>query len=351
MRSVYERGLEHIRDKEEMKKESHIIKHYFDKHEDEDLDNLEFGIKIVRTTKTAFNRQILESVLIQSSKTRNFILNSRSEYNRCALPRLTAKLGDDTYDKIDKLKKEEKKAELELEKKIRDMKVKKSKERREELSWKNQPAHKKRKITEDEYKIVLQEPKQQEKRKEPPDETKNKAERNLLPTFFPIFRNNDNKKKRMEEEEEEEKKESSDTATESTGEIEEIDWNKKLEEKEKRLEEEEKRRKERIELEKRLDKSYELLKLCRETLTKEGETWKASKERRDLERIKEEEKKERLMRANKKKEKTLTTIKKKEMQTKITENLKLMPENWRILIENRIEKERLLDLKEAREKI
>ena len=127
LRSVYERELEHIRDKNELKKDSHMIKHYFDKHDGEDLDKMKCGIKIIRTTKTAFNRQILESVLIQSSKTRNSILNSRSEYNRCALPSLTAKLGDDTYDKVDKIKKEEKKAELELEKKIRSFKLLRSK--------------------------------------------------------------------------------------------------------------------------------------------------------------------------------------------------------------------------------
>ena len=36
-RSVYERALEHSRDFNEMKKDSHMIKHYFDKHEEEDI--------------------------------------------------------------------------------------------------------------------------------------------------------------------------------------------------------------------------------------------------------------------------------------------------------------------------
>ena len=129
-RSVYERGLEHSRDFNEMKKDSHMIKHYFDKHEEEDIENMKFGMRIARTTRTAFNRQIMESVLIQAKKSKHNILNSKSEYNRCALPRLTAKLGEESYDKLEKAKKEERIAEKELEQKIRSMKVKMSMDRR-----------------------------------------------------------------------------------------------------------------------------------------------------------------------------------------------------------------------------
>ena len=51
-----------------------------------------------------------------------------------------------------------------------------------------------------------------------------------------------------------------------------------------------------------------------------------------MERIKEEEKIERLGRAKNQKEKTLEKIRTKEIQTKITENLKLIPKNRRILV-------------------
>ena len=36
----------------------------------------------------------MESVLIQQEMTKHNILNSKYEYNRCALPRLTTKIGD-----------------------------------------------------------------------------------------------------------------------------------------------------------------------------------------------------------------------------------------------------------------
>ena len=351
-RSIYERGLEHIRDKNELKKDSHMIKHYFDKHEGEDLENIEFGIRILRTTKTAFNRQILESVMIQSSKTRNHILNSRSEYNRCALPRLTAKMGDDTYDKIDKIKKEEKKAELELEKKIRNLKVLKSKERRWECTWQDQPASKKRKITSSEHKKVLHKERNQEKRKEPEEEKAHAgADRVEKRKNYSIFQN---KKKKIEEQKIEKPDKDMDKEAIENDTLEsqeQIDWDKKLEEKEKRIEKDAMERKERLEKAERLNKSYELLRLCRETLKLEGETWEISKERRELEKIKEYEKRERLLRAKDKKEKMLEKIKTKEIQTKITDNLNLIPKNRKILVEARIEKERLLDIKEAREKI
>ena len=43
-------------------------------------------MKILKSTRTAFERQILESVLIQKSRD-NYLMNNKAEYNRCALPR------------------------------------------------------------------------------------------------------------------------------------------------------------------------------------------------------------------------------------------------------------------------
>ena len=94
-RSVFERGLEHQNDVVACKTSSHILRHLLDQHEEEEKewDNIRFGMKIIKNTRTAFERQILESVEIQKARTQN-ILNNKSEYIRCALPRLTAKLGE-----------------------------------------------------------------------------------------------------------------------------------------------------------------------------------------------------------------------------------------------------------------
>ena len=62
-----------------------------EEHKDEEMENLEFGMRILKEARTAFERQIAESVQIQNQKNNHYILNSKSEYNRCAIPRLTAK--------------------------------------------------------------------------------------------------------------------------------------------------------------------------------------------------------------------------------------------------------------------
>ena len=61
-------------------------------------------------------------------------------------------------------------------------------------------------------------------------------------------------------------------------------------------------------------------------MKKEGETWEISKERRESKKL------ERLERARNQKEKTLEKLRTTEIQTKITENLKLIPKNRRILV-------------------
>ena len=231
-RSAYERGLEHTRDCTEMKKESHMIKHYFEYHEKEELENMEFGMKILRTPKTAFNRQISESVLIQSNKSKHNILNSRSEYNRCALPRLTAKLGDETYDKIDKIKKEERVAEQNLERKIRNLKVQRSKSRREILGRQDQPASKKRRTGELTYKRTINQEGVQEKRKEQEITEKESEKRD-----FSIFENM--RKKQRTTKEEHKAHETSESRWEEP-----IDWEKYLMDKEQSIKEEERRLKE-----------------------------------------------------------------------------------------------------------
>ena len=72
------------------------------------MEEIEFGMRIVREARSAFERQIAESVQIQNQKRSNIILNSKSEYNRCALPRLTANIGNISLDALDKMKREEK---------------------------------------------------------------------------------------------------------------------------------------------------------------------------------------------------------------------------------------------------
>ena len=89
-----------------------MLRHLLDvhEHEEEEWDSIKFGMGIIRNTRTAFKRQILESVMIQRARVHH-IMNNKSEYNRCAIPRLTVKLGEKELTKW----REEDKIELQKE--------------------------------------------------------------------------------------------------------------------------------------------------------------------------------------------------------------------------------------------
>ena len=123
------------------------MRHLLGEHEDEEEDwaRIEFGMKIIKTTRTAFERQILESVTIQKER-RHHLMNSKSEYNRCALPRLTARLGEKDLEKWREEDREEMEKEATIEEKIRQRKKKRSMERAEQTRRREQGQPKKKKM-------------------------------------------------------------------------------------------------------------------------------------------------------------------------------------------------------------
>ena len=103
-RSLYERSFEHLSDLENLSTKSHMLKHLVDKHDKEEIKikiKIKFGIKVIKYAKSAYERQIYESVEIQANR-HHHLMNSRSEYNRCAIPRLSCKLGDKEYKAYEK---------------------------------------------------------------------------------------------------------------------------------------------------------------------------------------------------------------------------------------------------------
>ena len=307
-RSFFERGLEHLRDLRELKPESHMLRHYFDQHQDEDIEKMKFGGRIVKQARSAFNRQISESVQIQQNAAQHSILNSKSEYNRCALPRLATKLGEIPIEKLEKMRREEKEKEKQKERelmmKIRNLRVKQSFKRREETRRSDQPAEKRRKTGTATHKRVYQDQRTQIKRQEEdPTKEDEKDREEKGNKYYPIF-----KKKR----------------TENVSQVEEDkEKNRKENEEEKKRMQEEtakqesKEREERIKKANKLEKSWELLRQCRKMLEENGEKWRKSRERRDMERKQQEEKEERIEKARQKEEgwKIIRT------QKKITETL------------------------------
>ena len=88
-RSAYERGDEHQSDREKLQEYSHLLKHITKRHRGAKLEKIKFGMKFVRQTRSALERQVTESVIIQEEQRDHYLMNSKSEYNKCSLPRLT----------------------------------------------------------------------------------------------------------------------------------------------------------------------------------------------------------------------------------------------------------------------
>ena len=83
---------------------------------------MKIGMKIKSFRRSAFERQVAEAVSIQQAQSTHFLMNSKSEYRACKLPRISVKLGDsDMYEEVKKRKKEQKE-EDDLEAKIKLMK-------------------------------------------------------------------------------------------------------------------------------------------------------------------------------------------------------------------------------------
>ena len=337
-KSAYERGRQHLMDVAQLKPGSHILKHYLDCHEDEaDLDNITFGMKIRSTCRSAFERQVLESVIIQQESSKHTILNSKSEYNRCALPRLTTKLGEKDFAAWRNEKLEDKKKEEDLERKIRIMRKERNKGRRIEMNINNLPPQKKRKLTTEKFMTVKQMLQGWKK------EEKEEGEEEMIDNMD----NTKVKRRKINEELENTNAEKNKMANNKVdeGEEEDIDWNLEIKKHTVKLEEEEKEkeRKKPNKMIENYNQSWELLVECVEFLEENEPSWK----RRQEERIKEKEKKERLEKASG----LSRDSKKKEVQKKITEHFQKLSIKEQQRIELEEIREKRLELKRIKEEL
>jgi hypothetical protein len=151
-RSCFERSQEHKNDMHQLKPSSHMLRHALDQHDGEQLTRIKFGMEVVKYTRTSFERQILESVIIQQNISHN-ILNSKSEYNRCSLPRLSTRLGDKEYKKYEQEQELARMKEEYLEMRIREMRKARNKNRKPRTQQTNPPA-KRRKTGEETFTVV-----------------------------------------------------------------------------------------------------------------------------------------------------------------------------------------------------
>ena len=141
---------------------SHLLKHAVDLHHSEDMTKLQFGLKVLKYTRSAFERQIYESVSIEENRYHH-LLNSRSEFNRSAVPRLTCKLGDKSYKKYEQeIEKDMEKEEGQVSK-IRELIKERNKNRAQKQ--RKPPPPKRRKMEEGTY-----EPRQENQQEKPAPE-------------------------------------------------------------------------------------------------------------------------------------------------------------------------------------
>ena len=124
-RSAFERGWEHLNDMATLNKNSHMLKHVIMNHPGEDMANVKFGMKVLKFCQTSFERQVLKAVTIRKERKHHHLLNSRTEYNRCSLPRLSTQ----TYKEYNRELEDEQKSENYVEMKIRELRKQRNKAR------------------------------------------------------------------------------------------------------------------------------------------------------------------------------------------------------------------------------
>ena len=98
-RDAYTRGKEHLSDYRAETEDSRMLKHLSEDHPGCDPSDIKFGMSVVKSHKSSFERQIFESILIfRAGKN---ILNSKSEFSRCKVPRLSVMVGEESQHEAD----------------------------------------------------------------------------------------------------------------------------------------------------------------------------------------------------------------------------------------------------------
>ena len=319
-RSAYERGWEHQEGLRKLEEDSHLLKHVAQYHQGVPMKEIRFGMKVRRYARSAFERQVLESVLIQEERKSHLLMNSKSEYNRCSLPRLTTRIGNKEYDKeMKRDQQEERMMDMMVRGEIGRRRKERCQMRRQEIhpteldESENTP-HKRRKVNDDwEYKKVMK-MKKPERMDEKDDQEEGKAP----------------KKRKVVEEEPRRKI----LGMVMKGyELEDpIDWDEERRKRQEEMDKEEQERQARIRKAKRLEDSWKLVNLCREYIKENSQTWRDRDDEREQE-MNDLMRKERTQVARYKKDRFTRNHLRKEKTQKITNMLRELPvgeqEKWR----------------------
>ena len=346
-RSTYERGWEHLNDLTTLSNKSHMLKHILAEHPGQNIKDIKFGLKIIRTCRTSFERQIYESVAIQVAREQHHILNSRAEYNRCSLPRLSTQLGDSQYKQYSSELELEQKTDAELDKKIRELRKIRNKERLVPAREGN-AGTKRRKINNNEY-VTIEEnwgppvrttpkkkPREQDDTAKPTSKrTRTKTEQGII--RLSNIRTVENKIVEVEV----------DAMKENIEWEQPRDWDKVLTEHRERMEQEERELNERLEKQRRKEQGWQLYNICKQELENNSAIWKKRKEKQ----IEENKRLERLERARTKQRIYRDRIENKKWEEKLQQGLEKVPKQELVQDEKLTARQEKLELQRARENL
>ena len=94
------------------------------------MEEMEYGMRIRASFKSAIERQISEAVAIDlEEKSGTKLMNSKAEYNRCKLPRLNTQSIEDQIKEIEA----ERKRNKEISAEIRNLRKKKKSRKKEDI--------------------------------------------------------------------------------------------------------------------------------------------------------------------------------------------------------------------------
>ena len=234
---------------------------------------------VTRFKRSAFERQIDEAVTIERESKESEILNSKSEWNQCQLPRLVTRIGnkEEELKILEKEMEEDKKLNDEVEKKIRNMVKIRNKARL--ITERGLPPQKRRKM-EDQSFISIRNtwghpttsaPMKNLKETSTNDDVRNAKKPKLKQTEkLTNIRRVENRPIVGE------------TITEFD--ILVTDWDEVLEKHKERLEEETRSRKELLDRKSKKEKHFELYRECKTFLETNDKNWEKRKQERELEK-------------------------------------------------------------------
>ena len=114
-KSAYERGREHVNTFRDLNETSHMLKHALIDHEGMEFKDIEFGMRVTQSYRSAIERQIGEAVKIEREyRRRKKLLNSKGEFNRREIPRLTAGTENELLKELQKDEEEKRSVKMKI---------------------------------------------------------------------------------------------------------------------------------------------------------------------------------------------------------------------------------------------